>query len=112
MKTKWKKIWSKRHSIRLSESWCYGNMGFEKMYGVPFPTQRIEIHNNFGSGYVDEEGYGKMLGYFVKRIKSEGFFNVLGDVEKVYLDFFYYSKEFVENKLSELTDFQLFEKLN
>jgi phosphoenolpyruvate synthase/pyruvate phosphate dikinase len=92
MDTAWKKIWSKRHSIRLSECWCYGAMGFEKTHGVPFPRQLIEIEDSFATGYIDENEYRRMLAHFVDRIKKNGFDSVLGTAEDEYRSFLAYTK--------------------
>lgn len=107
MNADWRKIWSKRHSIRLSESWCYGAFGFEKTHGVPFPRQRIEIEDSFGTGYVDEKEYRLMLDHFVRRIKSVGFNDVLGTAEDEYRSFLEYAQTLSSQDLSACTQEEL-----
>lgn len=103
----WKKIWSKRHSIRLSECWCYGAVGIKEKHGVAFPNQKIEIEDSFGTGYVDEDGYRRMLDHFVERIKREGFDAVLGMAEEEYHAFIAYAKTLTPERLAAMSTEEL-----
>lgn len=107
MSETWKKIWSKRHSIRLSESWCYGALGLKDEHGVAFPNQLIEIEESFGTGYVDEAGYARMLEHFVARIKKEGFDAVLGMAEDKYHAFIDFARTLDPQMLSALSTGEL-----
>ncbi len=88
----WKKIWSKRHSVRLSENWCHGSHRFRDLFGVSFPDQIITIKDGFGTGYVAEEQLNRCITYIVNRIEREGFSAVLGDGKQVLDNFLTFSK--------------------
>lgn len=101
--TRWHKIWSKRYSIRLAESWCYGSLQFRGLYGTPFPKQRIEIVDSFGTGWVDEREYKTLLDHLVARIEQEGLEHVIGNVEQRYQQFLSFCKTLTNKELSKLS---------
>jgi phosphohistidine swiveling domain-containing protein len=103
-----KKIWSKRHSIRLAESWAYGPLQFKKIWGVPFPNQFTGFVDGFGSGYVDEKMYRLCLDHLLKQIYAKGFH---GYFEKkgapAYQSFLAYAKKLAKVDFSSLSSKEL-----
>lgn len=73
MKNSFKKIWSKRFSIRLAEVWLNAPLQSKKIWGVLFPDQKIVIENSFGTGFMEEKVYKQCLSYFVKKIERLSF---------------------------------------
>lgn len=68
-----KKIWSKRHSLRLGENWSFGPLQFENIFGVKFPNQFIGYKDGFGTGYVDDEMLQECYKHVIAEIYKVGF---------------------------------------
>lgn len=69
----YKRIWSKKHSLRLGENWSYGPLQFEEIFGVKFPNQFIGYKGGFAEGYVDDEMLETCHQHAVKKIYEKGF---------------------------------------
>ena len=69
----WKKVWSKRFSIRLAENWLYSVEQFPQIFGVKFPDQLIVIKDEMGTGYHDAEQLEKCLQGILRKIYASSF---------------------------------------
>ncbi len=68
-----KKIWSKRHSLRLGENWSFGPLQFEKIFGIKFPNQVIVYQEGFGYGFVDNDMLKVCHTHLIGEIYRKGF---------------------------------------
>ncbi len=89
-----KKIWSKRHSLRLGENWSFGPLQFEELFGVKFPNQFIGYKDGFGTGYVDDEMLQSCYKHVIAEIYKLGFEEYFEKrALSVFNNFFDYSKQ-------------------
>ncbi len=103
----WKKIWSKGHSVRLAENWCYGSFKFEELFGVSFPDQIIELRDSMGAGFVDETQLFECQNVLIETIKKTGFQKLFGMGEKVFESFLRTSQKLGSTDFSKMTDNKL-----
>lgn len=106
-----KKIWSKGHSVRLAENWCYGSLKFEELFGVSFPDQIIELRDSMGAGFVDETQLFECQKVLIETIKKRGFQKLFGIGEKVFESFLRTSQKLGSTDFSKVTDNKLSDDL-
>lgn len=110
---KWKKIRSKRFSLRLWENRCYGTCEFKKEFWVIFPDQTIIIKDGFWTWYVDEDQLKKSMDK-VMEIIYEKWFEKFFEKKWVPIlkDFLSFCIEFKNINFSKYTNDELIAKLN
>ncbi len=98
-----KKIWSKKHSLRLGENWSFGPLQFEELFGVKFPNQFIGYKDSFGSGYVDQEMLEACYKHVISEIYKVGFEEYFEKrAVPIFESFLSFSKSIAQNNLSNL----------
>lgn len=98
-----KKVWSKKHSLRLGENWSFGPLQFERLFGVKFPNQFIGYKEGFGSGYVDQEMLEVCYKHVIAEIYKVGFEEYFEKgAMPIFESFLSFSKTIAQNNLSDL----------
>ena len=103
-----KKIWSKKHSLRLGENWSYGPLQFKSIFGVAFPDQFIGYKDGFGSGYVNDEQLQECYKYVIAEIYKVGFEEYFEKrAMPIFQDFLSHCEEIQAKDLSKLSNQEL-----
>ncbi len=99
-----KKVWSKKHSLRLGENWSFGPLQFEELFGVKFPNQFIGYKDGFGSGYVDQEMLEACYKHVIAEIYKVGFEEYFEkSAVPIFESFLLFSKTIASTNLADLS---------
>lgn len=103
----WKKIWSKRFSIRLGENWVFSVKQFRKRFGIDFPDQVILIENGLGTGYLNEKQLADCSKRVLEKLKNGLFPRFEKNAVPVFTRFRRFCKQLSKKDFSKFSNQQL-----